>query len=160
MNILEAGNAIQAARLDAGLSQEQLAKFAGLSRVTINQLENGSLDEIGYAKLMNILGILGLDMQIQPARGLKNALSIAARSISTSYRDAVQPESLAQILRSGIVPPIYRAHLSTLLDEIPLPLVVKAVKEAATTDMPAKKIMKNLEHWAHEWKIRRPAFGN
>lgn len=160
MKLTEVGSTIVSARVEAGLSQAQLAKFAGLSRVTVNQLENGSLDEIGYAKLTNILGILGLNLQLQATTGLKSALAIAARSISTSYRDAVTPESLAQILRSGVVPAGYRAHISTLLDETPLPLIVKTVKEAATKEAPAKKIMKHLTNWAHEWKIRRPAFDN
>jgi ABC-type thiamine transport system substrate-binding protein len=39
-----------------------------------------------------------------------------------------------------------------LLDETPLPVVVKAVAEAATPDVPAKKIMKHLKHWATEWQ--------
>ena len=126
MNLVETGRIIQAARAEAGLSQGQLAKFAGLSRVTVNQLENGNLEEIGYTKLMAILSVLGLDMQMQPARGMQSAPEIAARSISTSYRHIVSPESLARILRSGAVPSDYRAHLSTLLDETPLALIVKA----------------------------------
>jgi hypothetical protein len=42
-----------------------------------------------------------------------------------------------------------------LLDETPLPVVVKAVAEAATPDVPAKKIMKNLSQWAKQWKVCR-----
>ena len=42
-----------------------------------------------------------------------------------------------------------------LLDETPLPVVVKAVAEAATSDVPAKKIMKHLSQWAKQWKVCR-----
>lgn len=41
------------------------------------------------------------------------------------------------------------------LDETLLPVVVKAVAEAATPEAPARKIMKNLSHWANEWKVCR-----
>lgn len=49
----------------------------------------------------------------------------------------------------------FRPHLMALLDETPLPVVVKAVAEAATPDVPAKKIMKNLSQWAKQWKVCR-----
>jgi hypothetical protein len=95
---------------------------------------------------------LGLDMEtVQPA-GLKSVLAIAARSISTSYRDIMTAEMLATMLRSGVAPPQFQPHLMDLLDETPLPVVVKAVAEAATSDVPAKKIMKHLGLWAQEWK--------
>jgi hypothetical protein len=42
-----------------------------------------------------------------------------------------------------------------LLDETPLPVVVKAVAEAATPEVPTKKIMKHLSLWAKEWKVCR-----
>ena len=86
---------------------------------------------------------------------MKNALNIAARSISTSYRDIVTPEMLAAMLRSGKAPEQYHPHLMALLDETPLPLVEKAVAEAATPEIPPKKIMKHLSLWAKEFQTCR-----
>lgn len=43
MDLQAIGRLIQARRLTLGLSQQRLARLAGLSRATINQLENGSL---------------------------------------------------------------------------------------------------------------------
>lgn len=155
MNLTQIGGAIHSKRVEAGLLQEQVAKFAGLSRVTINQLENGTLKDLGYTKLKAVMDVLGLDMETVQSSGLKSALAVAARSISTSYRDVMTPEMLSMILRSGTAPDQFQPHLMALLDETPLPVVVKAVAEAATSDVPAKKIMKHLSLWAKQWKVCR-----
>jgi transcriptional regulator with XRE-family HTH domain len=157
MNLTDMGAKIREKRREIGLGQEQLAKLAGLSRVTINQLENGALDDLGYAKLMSILGILGLDCETTTANGLKNALTIAARTASTSYKDTLSAVTLARILRTGEAPLKYQPHLMVLLDETPLAIVVGAVKEASGS-VPAKEIMRHLANWAKEWKTNRQAW--
>lgn len=155
MDLVQIGGEIHNKRVQTGLLQEHLAKFAGLSRVTINQLENGTLKDLGFAKLKAVMDILGMDVAtVQPA-GLKSALVVAARSVSTSYRDVLTPDMLSHMLRSGDAPKRYQPHLMALLDETPLPVVVKAVAEAATPEAPAKKIMKHLNRWAVEWKTCR-----
>ncbi|OYO28747.1 helix-turn-helix domain-containing protein [Janthinobacterium sp. PC23-8] len=155
MNLAQIGGEIHSKRVEAGLLQEHVARFAGLSRVTINQLENGTLKDLGYTKLKAVMDVLGLDMETVQHSGLKSALAIAARSISTSYRDVMTPETLSMILRSGMAPEQFQPHLMALLDETPLPVVVKAVTEAATSEVPAKKIMKHLSLWAKQWKVCR-----
>lgn len=123
--------------------------------MTINQLENGTLKDLGYTKLKAVMDILGLHMEIVQPCGLKSALAVAARSISTSYRDVMTPDMLSTMLRSGQAPEQFQPHLMALLDETPLPVVVKAIAEAATPDVPAKKIMKNLSQWAKQWQVSR-----
>lgn len=155
MNLAQIGGEVHSKRIQAGLLQARVASLAGLSRVTINQLENGTLKDLGYTKLKAVMDILGLGMEtVQPA-GLKNALTVAARSISTSYRDIITPEMLSAMLRSGVAPEQFQPHLMALLDETPLPVVVKAVAEAATPEVPAKKIMQHLSLWAQQWKTCR-----
>ncbi|RFP24381.1 helix-turn-helix domain-containing protein [Duganella sp. BJB488] len=155
MNLAQIGDEIHSKRIQVGLLQEHLARFAGLSRVTINQLENGTLRDLGYTKLKAVMDVLGLGMETVQPSGLKSALAVAARSISTSYRDAITPDMLSTMLRSGVAPEQFQPHLMALLDETPLPVVVKAVAEAATPDVPAKKIMKHLSLWAKQWKVCR-----
>lgn len=155
MNLAQIGGEIHSKRIQAGLLQAHVAKFAGLSRVTINQLENGTLNDLGYTKLKAVMDILGLAMETVQPSGMSSALTIAARSISTSYRDVVSADMLAAMLRSGDAPERFQPHLMALLDETPLPVVVKAVAEAATLDVPAKKIMKHLSLWAKQWKVCR-----
>ena len=155
MNLAQIGCEIHNKRVQAGLLQAHLAQLAGLSRVTINQLENGTLKDLGYTKLKAVMDIVGIGMETVHSSGLKSALVIAARSISTSYRDVVTPEMLSMMLRSGQAPEQFQPHLMALLDETPLPVVVKAVIEAATPEVPAKKIMKNLSVWAKQWQACR-----
>lgn len=155
MNLVQIGGEIHSRRVQAGLLQEHLAKFAGLSRVTINQLENGTLKDLGYTKLKAVMDVLGLGMETVQPSGMTSALAVAARSISTSYRDIITPDMLSMMLRSGVAPEQFHPHLMALLDETPLPVVVKAVAEAATPDVPAKKIMKHLSLWAKQWKVCR-----
>ncbi len=159
MELEEIGTRVQAKRLAAGLLQEHLARLSGLSRVTINQLENGTLKDLGYSKLKNVLDILGVEMTIGSTVGVKSALAVAARNISTSYRESVTAEQLAEMLRSGFAPERFHAHMMFFLDETPLPLAVKAIAEATTAVVPAKRILKNLSGWAKEWKACRQVWG-
>ena len=60
------GRDIAKARKDARLTQVELAKRAGVSRATIDLLENGRAREIGYSKLVRILLVVGLELRLQP----------------------------------------------------------------------------------------------
>lgn len=84
-----------------------------------------------------------------------SALALVARSISTSYRNVVTAELLAAMLRSGEAPEQFHAHLMVLLDETPLPVVDRAIAEAATVDITEQKIRENLRKWAKDWSTCR-----
>lgn len=161
MRLSEIGKRIREQRLALGLTQEQLAKLSQLSRTTINQMENGTLVDLGFAKLSNLLGVLGLDLQAEPAKGLGHALAVAARSASTSYKNTLAPEVLVEMLESGYAPAEYRPHLMTLLDETPLPVVVKAIQEAAQRSSTAtpRKMMRHMAKWAAELHAHRTVWG-
>jgi len=152
MRLSEIGLRIREQRRALGLTQEQLAKLSELSRTTINQIENGTLMDLGYTKLSHLLAVLGLDLQAKSATGLEHALVVAARTASTSYKKALTPETLAEMLTSGDAPDEYRPHLMTLLDETPLPVVIKAIQEAvqrSPTTTP-RKVMQHMAKWADE----------
>jgi transcriptional regulator with XRE-family HTH domain len=157
MRLSEIGQKIREQRLSLGLTQEQLAKLSELSRTTINQMENGTLVDLGYAKLSNLLSVLGLDLQAQPATGLDHALVVAARTASTSYKNTLAPERLAEMMVSGDAPDEYRPHLMTLLDETPLPVVIKAIQEAAQRSpvTTPRKVMQHMAKWADELHSHR-----
>lgn len=157
MRLTEIGEKIKEQRLALGLTQEQLSRLAQLSRTTINQLENGTLSDLGYSKLAHLLGILGLNLEAQPVKGLQHGLSVAARSASTSYREALSPDGLATILRSGQLPSKYYPHLMVLLDETPLPVVLKAVREAVelAPGATSRQVMQNISKWAKELHAHR-----
>ena len=60
------GRDIADARKGARLTQFELAKRAGVSRATIDLLENDRAREIGYSKLVRILHVVGLELRLQP----------------------------------------------------------------------------------------------
>lgn len=56
------------------LSQSVLAKKAGVSRSTIDALENGRLGELGYSKVTRILASLGLELNLREATARRPTL--------------------------------------------------------------------------------------
>jgi transcriptional regulator with XRE-family HTH domain len=67
LSIGQIGQTVAAARSSAGLRQTDLAAKAGLSRATIDALENGRASDIGVSKLSRVLATLGLELAIRPA---------------------------------------------------------------------------------------------
>jgi transcriptional regulator with XRE-family HTH domain len=163
MKLDEIGHRVMNRREALGLSQGRLAKLAGLSRATINQLENGALRELGVAKLANLLDLLGLELHVSPPRrnrsGRSHPLLAASRTASVSYRSSIDPGQLAQALLSGEVPQQWLPHVATLLDEAPLPLVVSAVEEAATrARVPPQQVWRHVARIAQRFRSPRRAW--
>lgn len=61
------GQQIRQARKNRKVSQADLAKALGMSRTTIGQIENGTVQEIGVRKLSRVLEYLGLELRARPA---------------------------------------------------------------------------------------------
>lgn len=128
---------IHARRTALGLSQDRLAKLCGLSRATVNQLENGTLVNLGASKLLALL----------------------SQTASVSYRRVLQPAELTQALVQGDLPEAITPHIATLLDKAPLALILAAVEQAAlTTRTPPKTLWKHLVQWAHALQSPTPAW--
>lgn len=159
MNLPEIGLRIRARREELGLSQDRLAKLCALSRVTINQLETGTIGDLGVAKLLNLLNLLGLTLATSDTEGVSNGLQMASRTASVSYKTVLTLEELVKAMVLGQLEPGRAPHLATLLDEAPLAIIVKAVQEAALLQhVPPKRIWRNLVHWARELQSPRPAW--
>ncbi len=60
------GQQVAIARRQQGLRQADLASRSGLSRATIDALENGRASDIGVSKLNRILAALGLELSLRP----------------------------------------------------------------------------------------------
>ena len=65
---------VLARRNELGLRQSDLADRARVSLPTIQKLEQGRLGELGFSKLSRILAVLGLEMEIRPARAARPML--------------------------------------------------------------------------------------
>lgn len=149
MQLREVGMHVHEKRKELGISQAQLAKLAGLSRTTVNRLEAGALEDLGYSKLNLLLSILGLRFDATQRVKKSPALKMAAQTASTNYKNTLTSDALKEILQSGVVPDDFKPHMMTLLEETPLPLVVSAIREAALeTDTPAKTVMKHVSTMA------------
>ena len=116
MNLFEIGALVQNRREQFGLTQLQLGRLSGLSRATVNQLENGTLKELGVTKLLVLFDLLGLDMKDGQPKQLRHALEMASQSASVSYKTVMQPKELQTALVSGVVPVSLIAHIATFLD--------------------------------------------
>ena len=159
MNLADIGQLVHARREGLGLSQARLARLAGLSRATINQLENGNLVDLGAAKLMMLLDLLGMDLDARPRAPRPKALALLSQTASVSYKHALPPGALADALVAGTLPPALVPQVATLLDEAPLPLIVAGVAEVAQrTHTPPKLLWKHLATWAQALQSPRAAW--
>lgn len=61
-------------RRQANLSQAELAQKAGVSRATVDALENGRIGELGFSKVSRLLAALGLELTIQKASSQRPTL--------------------------------------------------------------------------------------
>lgn len=160
MSLHDIGMAVRARREALGLSQGQLAQLSGLSRQTLVGLENGSLNDLGVNRAGQVLSVLGLDAPLPTtqARRKKRGLWMAARNAGVSYANELPPAALARVLVSGEVPAPYAPHLTHLLDEAPVPLVVMAVEEAAAAaQVPPRKVWRNVAKLAKTLSAHRRA---
>ena len=68
------GQKIAQHRKKQNLSQVELARKAGVSRATLEALENGRSGELGYSKLTKLLAALGLELKLQPVASQRPTL--------------------------------------------------------------------------------------
>lgn len=63
----EIGSRIRQERKSRGITQAELGKILAMSRTTIGQIENGTVQDVGVRKLIRLLEFLGLEMRVRPA---------------------------------------------------------------------------------------------
>ena len=138
-----------------GLSQLRLAALANTSRTTINRLENGVLDNLNYSTVVSILSILGLELSAVQTERPTGALEEVAAAVSKSHANPITSQELLDIFASGTVPEVFRAHVETLLTELPTALVVRATREAALEpDCTLRYLWRNLHNIGMELGLR------
>jgi transcriptional regulator with XRE-family HTH domain len=74
LDLISIGNLIAERRKTLKLSQSELARKAGLSRATIDALENGRAGELGFSKVTKLLTALGLELTLRPASSQRPTL--------------------------------------------------------------------------------------
>jgi transcriptional regulator with XRE-family HTH domain len=119
MRLQEVGYAIRRARVARGMTQSELARMAGLSRVTLNRLERGTSPDPGVRKLQALLEHVGLMLAIEPASRSRRPdfVRLAATTASVCFKLPLTEEELIHALLTGKVPPGKKPHLRLLLEE-------------------------------------------
>ena len=85
-----------------------------------------------------------------------SALGVAAQTASVSYRDRLTASILERSLVSGAIPEQFRAHVASLINEAPAPVLIRAVDEAAKRhQINPEAIWKNLSRWSHDLQTTR-----
>jgi transcriptional regulator with XRE-family HTH domain len=72
--LAEVGQALQQARLQKRLTQEELARRAGVSRVTLSRMETAARADMSLAALMRLVRALGFELRLVE-RGHQRTLS-------------------------------------------------------------------------------------
>ena len=140
MDLEELGQAIRRARLAQGLTQDQLAQTAGLTRVTLNQLENGLIRELGVRKLNTLLSQLDLTLSVDalPDRRQSDYLRLASTAASVSFKTPLTEDELKRALLTGKVPVARRAHIRALLEEAPAIILDGLITQVGRFAKPGK----------------------
>lgn len=151
MRLQELGYEIRKARIARGLTQAQLAVAAGLSRTTLNQLENGLFPDLGIKKVQGVLGKLGMELSVrQAAEGNRpDFIRMACTTAGVSLKTALTEDELVQALLSARIPQGKRPHLRVLLDEATPALLKGLVKEVGRWTRPGR-VEKNLAKIARD----------
>ena len=154
MRLQEIGGLIREARTAHGLTQAGLAESAGLSRTTLNQLENGLFPDLGVKKMQNVLDRLGLDLSVVPApkRRGPDFVRMACIMANVPYRHALTEDELVHALLSGKVPRNRGPHLRRLLEEAPRALLDGLAGQVGAWARPGK-VENHLARLAQALKI-------
>jgi len=149
MRLQELGYQIRRARIARGMTQARLAAEAGLSRTTLNQLENGLFPDLGVRKVQAILARLGLALAIEQAKPRQDFIRMACTTASVSYKKALTEDELVQALLTAKLPPGKGPHFRTLLDEATPALLRGLVDEAGQWTKPGR-VERNLARIGRE----------
>lgn len=148
---------IREARKDRGLTQAALAELVGLSRTTVNQLENGVFPDLGAKKLLALLSAVGLEIAVAPkprSPNRKDFLKLACASANVSYKKSITPDELVRALLSGIAPIERRPQLRVIFDEVPEPVFQGMLAQVSRWASPVR-VRRNAETLAKQIGSRR-----
>jgi transcriptional regulator with XRE-family HTH domain len=138
------------------MTQAQLARAAGLSRETLNLLENGLVRDLGIRKVLAVLDHLSLSMTVEETTPPRRPdyLGMACTTASVSFRSALTEDDLIHALVTGKVPAKRGPHLRALFNEAPIPLLQGLMSEAARWTKPGK-LERNLRKLASDLGVSR-----
>lgn len=156
MELVALGALLRGAREASGLSQGDLARLTGISRVTVNYAERGRV-AIGTDALLRILRVLGMAISGPDGSARGSALDLLARQASVSYRTPMTAHTLADVLTTGEYAEQSIPHLATMLDEASDAMILRAVREtAAAQGVSPARIWRNVKALAASLQSPHP----
>lgn len=163
----ELSQLVKTRRNDMGLTQAQVSLLSGLSRATVNQLENGTIKDLSITRIAKLFGVLGLSMTFSSARpkrpsepGRMSALERAAKSASVSYTAVLKPPQLEQAIATGILPTGFEPHMNATLEDASIQLLSEVVEEVhARSAIERSVLWDNLRKMAALLGSRREIWG-
>jgi hypothetical protein len=106
-------------------------------------------------QILNVIGLSPVSPSVEQRR-MKSGLWMAAKTAGVSYKSELTPDDLARTLATGELPAQFVAHVATLLEEAPIPLLVMAVEEAANKEHVApEKVWKNVSRLVDALQVVR-----
>lgn len=152
----ELSQLVKTRRNDMGLTQAQLSLLSGLSRATVNQLENGTIKDLSITRIAKLFGVLGLSMTFSSTRtkrapepGRTSALERATRSASVSYAAMLEPPQLEQAIATAIPPTGFEPHMNATLEDASIQLLSEVVEEVhASSTIERSVLWDNLRKMA------------
>ena len=157
----EIGNGLREARLSAGLSQAEIASIAGVSRATLNALENGRGD-ISSLTLLKVADLLSISLSLTPQNPTvrsraASAIEMAAASASVSYALVLPGKQLAAALLTGTIDHQWMPHIAHFVDEQSSQMIIRVVRDvAASANVEPKKVWRNARKLADEVESANP----
>jgi transcriptional regulator with XRE-family HTH domain len=151
MRFEQIGREVRRARIARHLTQGQLAAAAGITRTTLNQLENGSARDLGIRKVEAVLEQLELELEVRDTSSLRlppDFVRMASTSASVSFKDKLTDRELLRALMTGKIPAGRRAHLRMLLEEAPRELLHGLIQQVHVWAPPGR-LEKNLDKISH-----------
>ncbi|MFZ4758343.1 MAG: helix-turn-helix transcriptional regulator [Burkholderiaceae bacterium] len=120
MRLIEIGHQLKALRAAKGLTQAELAELAGLTRSTVNRLENGTLNDLGTKKLLALLELLGATLTVVPKTRTREPdhVARAVSAANVSSRGRLYADELVQALLTGTAAPHKAGHVRAALEAL------------------------------------------
>lgn len=155
MKVAEVGAVVRAYRKASGLSQQELADLAGISRATLNYLESGRDIEIGAGKLLALLDLLGIAVAVPATVDRKHDERTVDRAVhairSGGAKSKVTRKVLDEALATGRVPEGTQPLLRAALDHLSGPECTALVRcVVAASGQPAKTVWRNARSLADQ----------
>lgn len=141
MRLQELGYVMRRARLARERTQADVARAAGVSRTTMNQLENGLFPDIGVRKARAILDQLGLELHVRPVHRRRTDYLLMARTAANrGFRAKLSEAELVRVLLTGKIAARHRPHLRALLAEAPVAVLKGLAHEVGRWTQPGRVV--------------------